>query len=134
MVGSETGDEGAAMDVVKRYGEHPVVFCVVDFEAAVLGNAVGSVLVWNRVGREVTNYSGWMGLKSVPTTLADGYAFARMLVSLQISRDRGTVWMSTHQNQWPNYPFQSRYPKHCEGPPPYSRLVQHVVFHPKQEA
>jgi hypothetical protein len=99
MVGSETGDEGAAVDVVERHGEKPIVFCVVDFEAAVGGNAVGWVLVWNRAGREVTNYSGWMGLKSVPTTLADGYAFAKIPVNLQISRDRGMVRMSAHQNQ-----------------------------------
>lgn len=41
MVRSETSDEGAAVDVVKRHGEQPVVFCVVDFEAAVCGDAVG---------------------------------------------------------------------------------------------
>jgi hypothetical protein len=131
MVGSETGDEGAAVDIVERHGEQPVVFCVGDFEAAVLGDAVGWDLVWNRVGREVTNYSDWMGLKSVPKTLADGYAFARIAVSLQISRGRGIVWMSAHQNQWPNFPFQSRYPKHYVDPQTYSRLVQHVVSHPK---
>jgi hypothetical protein len=99
MVRSETGDESAAVDVVERHGEQPIVFCVVNFEAAVCGDAVGWVLVWNRVGREVTNYSGWMGLKSVPTTLADGYAFAKIPISLQISRDRGMVQMSAHQNQ-----------------------------------
>ena len=80
MVGSETGDEGAAVDVVEGHGEPPIIFCVADFEAAVCGNATGWNLVLNRARRELTNYSGWMRLKSVPTTLADGYAFARTSV------------------------------------------------------
>jgi hypothetical protein len=44
-VGSETGDEGAAVDIVKGHGEQPVVFCVADFEATVWGEAVGWALV-----------------------------------------------------------------------------------------
>jgi len=81
MVGFETGDEGAAVDIVEGLGEQPIVFCIADFEAAVCWNATGRKLVLNRAGRELTDYSGWMGLKSVPTTLADGYAFARISVS-----------------------------------------------------
>jgi hypothetical protein len=81
MVGFETSDEGAAVDIVKGLGEQPIVFRVVDFEAAVCWNATGWILVLNRAGRELTNYSGWMGLKSVPTTLVDGYAFARISVN-----------------------------------------------------
>jgi hypothetical protein len=50
------------------------------------GCGVRFSMEWNGLG--VTNYSGWMGLRSVPTTLVVGYAFAGMLVSFQISRDR----------------------------------------------
>jgi hypothetical protein len=35
MVGSETGNEGAAMNIVEGLGEQPVIFCVGDFEAAI---------------------------------------------------------------------------------------------------
>jgi hypothetical protein len=41
MVGFETGDEGAAVDIVKGLGEQPIVFRVDDFEAAVCWNATG---------------------------------------------------------------------------------------------
>ena len=40
------------MNVVELLAKNPFVFCVVDFEAAVLGDAVGWALVWNRVGKE----------------------------------------------------------------------------------
>jgi hypothetical protein len=40
VVGSETRDESAAVDVVEWDGEEPVVFCVVNLEAAVRGKAV----------------------------------------------------------------------------------------------
>ena len=42
-MGSETGDEGAAVNIAEGHGEQPVVFCVVDFESAVWGEAVGWV-------------------------------------------------------------------------------------------
>ncbi len=81
LVAFETGDEGAAVDVVEWHGEQPIIFSVADFKAAVCGNATVWNLVLNGARRELTNYSGWMGLKSVPTTLAAGYAFARASVS-----------------------------------------------------
>jgi len=43
MVGSEAGDEGAAVDIIKGRGEQPVVFGILDLEAAVLGDAVSGV-------------------------------------------------------------------------------------------
>lgn len=41
MVGCETGDESAAVNIVEGHGEQPVVFCIGDFEATVWGGAVG---------------------------------------------------------------------------------------------
>ena len=38
MMGFETGDEGAAMDVVEGFREDPLVFCIVDLETAVWGD------------------------------------------------------------------------------------------------
>ena len=39
VVGAETRYEGSAVDVVEGGGEEPVVFCVVDFEAAIFWDA-----------------------------------------------------------------------------------------------
>ncbi len=35
----EAGNEGAAVDIIERGGEEPVVFGVINFEAAIWGNA-----------------------------------------------------------------------------------------------
>jgi hypothetical protein len=43
MMGSETSYKGAAVDIIKGCREQPVIFGVVDFEAAVFGDAVGGV-------------------------------------------------------------------------------------------
>ncbi len=42
-MGSETGDEGTAVDIIKGRREQPVIFGVVDLEAAFLGDAVSGV-------------------------------------------------------------------------------------------
>lgn len=41
---AEAGEEGAAVDVVEFVGEGPFVFCVVDFELAVWGEAAGGMV------------------------------------------------------------------------------------------
>jgi hypothetical protein len=90
--------------------------------------------VLSRVRRKVTNYSGCMGVKSVPTTFTDGYAFARIPVSLQTPIYQEARGFAAHQNQLPNCLFQSQRPRHYAGRPLYLQLVQHGVFHPRREA
>jgi len=82
----------------------------------------------------VTNYSGCMGVKSVPTTFTDGYAFAKIPVKPADIQISGSAWISAHQNQLPNCPFLSQHPRHYADHPPYLQLAQHGVFHPKREA
>lgn len=73
-VGAKAGYERAAVDVVECLREEPWVFGVVDFEGAVgwdagVGLAGCSITIMGVAG---TNVVGWMGLKSVPMTFADG--------------------------------------------------------------
>jgi hypothetical protein len=62
------------VDVVELVGEEPRVFGVVDFEVAVWGDAGGlaSLVLAFRELYFSTYNSGWMGLKSVPITFAEG--------------------------------------------------------------
>jgi hypothetical protein len=77
------------VDVVELLGEDPFIFCIINFEAAV-GRDTKRVLIYSisvqklskfrgcgRQGMEGTNKAGWIGLKSVPNTLADGKAEAK---------------------------------------------------------
>jgi len=52
--------------------EHPIIFRIVDFELAIWRNAreeLASALVDVRLARY---NSGWIGLRSVPVTMAEG--------------------------------------------------------------
>jgi hypothetical protein len=74
----EAREECAAVDEVELLREDPLVFGIFDFKLAVwracfLGNAANEG-VWNL---ECASYkAGWMGLRSVPMTLADGFCVA----------------------------------------------------------
>ena len=80
--GSETGYGCAGVDVGEGGGVEPVIFGVFDFEDAVWGDAgcfVSDMLrglgKWNRAGERAYK-SGWMGLRSIPVTMASGYSCA----------------------------------------------------------
>jgi hypothetical protein len=65
------------VDVGEGAAEDPVVFGVVDFEAAVGRDTGVGWLVRFEVGWGGERYkSGWIGLRSVPRTSAEGYFWA----------------------------------------------------------
>lgn len=73
------------MDIVELVGEEPWVFRIVDFEVAV-GWDTGDVS-WFENGKEIgyTYNSGWIGLRSVPITLAEGNSQAESAVRISHS-------------------------------------------------
>lgn len=65
----ETCDDSTSVDVIKRFGEVPVVLCIVDLELAIwwdtviIRKGVWKGAIWETYKR------GWIGLRSVPITV-----------------------------------------------------------------
>lgn len=76
VVGAETGCYGAGVNIVEFVGVEPWVFGVVNFEAAVGWDAGGVLVRVNKWEDGVWYNAGWIGLRSVPSTLAEGYWLA----------------------------------------------------------
>ena len=62
------------MDVVEFGREFPGVFSIVYFETAVWWNALRLALIVRGSGSQY--YCGWIGLRSVPRTFAEGWRLA----------------------------------------------------------
>ncbi len=65
------------MDVVELLVEDPFIFRIIDLESTVQRHACGpSELGHEVIVRKVAYLSGWIALRSVPRTRADGYCSA----------------------------------------------------------
>jgi hypothetical protein len=79
----EAGCQGPAVDEVELLGEDPGVFGVVDLEGAVWGDTLSGLLC-QYLGKGEGNEDeedylfGWMGLRSVPITWAEGWRSAKI--------------------------------------------------------
>lgn len=92
-MGFEAGCESAAVDVVKLVCVQPWIFGIIDLPVAVGWSTVAIRSVMYLKERKETYKSGWMGLRSVPITFAEGNwaakSMAHIPVPVAISR---TLW------------------------------------------
>lgn len=105
IVVTDASLELARVDEVERLGVEPLGFEVVDLEAAVWRGPdyVDYYLELDRRRKRIYQW-GWMGLRSVPITSADGYSLLSCQQDDHANLDRG----QTRQSPWPRYPCRCR--------------------------
>ena len=72
----EAGDEKPSMYQVEFLGISPFIFYILDFELAISWGAARLSNILFLFGKGFTDKFGWIGLRSLPITVADGYLMA----------------------------------------------------------